>query len=101
MKRKWKSYKGFLHIKCPHCGKEKSFFTKKELAKYHCFQCGHDVILEGKMKLLWVNCPCGNRQKYLTNAEEKMFDVECLDCGMPVAVEWNAKKELYHTIKEE
>jgi DNA-directed RNA polymerase subunit N (RpoN/RPB10) len=32
---------------------------------------------------------------------ETEFDVDCYDCGAPVAVEWNEKKWMYETMKEE
>lgn len=90
-------YKGFLYIKCDHCGKEKGFYTKDKL-QYHKCECGGKTELH-ELKELHINCECGRRFKYLTNKQEKQFDVICLECGQPVAVEWNQKKEAYETIQ--
>lgn len=95
-----KKYRGFMHIRCPHCGKIRTFCSRVEQTHYHCFECGHDVELEENLKIAWVNCQCGTRHKYFTNMTDKMFDIECVACGAPVAVEWNHKKKLYQTIKE-
>ena len=36
----------------------------------------------------------------MTNMTDTAFDINCLDCGAPVAVQWNEKKGLYETIRE-
>ena len=38
-----------------------------------------------------------------TEREEvkRTFDVNCIECGTPVAVKWNSRKKLYDTIREE
>lgn len=33
-------YKGFLYIRCQHCGTEKAFYTENRLKEHHCFVCG-------------------------------------------------------------
>ena len=50
---------------------------------------------------LYMKCECGRQARYLTNMTETEFDVDCYDCGAPVAVEWNEKKWMYETMKEE
>lgn len=50
------------------------------------------------LKPLYVNCQCGQKFKYMTNMDEDMFDVKCIECGNPVAVLWNSKKMIYQTI---
>lgn len=92
-------YKGFMHIKCKACGEEKGFMMRKESDRYHC-DCG--VVTEFREPLvpLFVNCECGGRFRYLTNVTESAFDINCLDCSMPVAVKWNEKKRVYEPIRE-
>lgn len=94
-----RGYSGFLLIRCKHCGEIKGFYGKAQITKYKCNDCGGSTDLN-KLKVLWMNCECGNRMKYLTNMTDRMFDVTCNRCGNPVAVEWNDKKEVYQPIGE-
>lgn len=89
-------YKGFLYLKCESCGQVKGFCTKG-ISEYTC-TCGHVTPLND-LKPLHVNCQCGSNFKYMTNMEEEMFDIKCIDCGNPVSVSWHPKKKLYQTIK--
>ena len=93
-------YKGFLYIKCPKCGAVKGFTARKPTDHYHCDCCGARSEFDGPLVPLWVNCECGRSFHYFTNMEEPAFDINCLECGMPVAVEWNSKKHMYVTIRE-
>lgn len=96
----WKpKYKGFLYIKCPECEHVKGFYTKKEMDRYHCENCDATTEFEKPLVLMWVNCECGGRFRYMTNMTDPVFDVVCLECGSPVAVQWNERKGLYETIK--
>jgi len=92
-------YKGFMYIKCPVCGKEKGTCLKKESDHYHCDNCSKRSEFEKPLVPLWINCECGKRFKYLTNMTESMFDINCLNCGAPVAVKWNEDKQIYETIR--
>lgn len=64
-----------------------------------CEKCGHKEPFKEPLKLAWVHCECGRMSKYLTNRTEEMFDINCINCGTPVAVKYNAKKGIYETIK--
>jgi len=92
-----KKYSGFLHIRCK-CGAEKSFFTKTGLSFYKCAECGERTELKD-LKLAFLHCECGEHLRYLTNETERMFDLNCIDCGQPVAMKYNEKKKLYETIR--
>lgn len=92
-----KKYSGFLHIRCK-CGAEKSFFTKAGLSFYKCAECGERTELNN-LKLALLHCECGEHLRYLTNETERMFDLNCIDCGQPVAMKYNEKKKLYETIR--
>ena len=48
---------------------------------------------------MYVNCDCGSTSRYKPNMIENMFDMDCLNCGQPVAVSWNEKKRVYETIR--
>lgn len=99
MTDKTKGYKGFLMIRCKSCGHTKAFCSKYELNWCKCQECGEKTILED-LRMLWANCECGRRAHYYTNIEDPVTEVNCLTCGAPVAVEWNAKKKCYQTIRE-
>lgn len=92
-------YTGFLHIQCPECGEISSFCAKKPIKEYTCKNCGAHEKLEN-LTSLYVDCECGRHSIYRTNRPEEMFDIACIDCGAPVAVEWNDKKGIYQTIKQ-
>lgn len=95
------SYKGFLYVKCPKCGTVRGFCAKEQMDGYHCFECGADMPFTKELVPLHINCQCGGRFKYMTNITDNAFDVNCLECGAPVAVCYNTKKKLYETIREE
>lgn len=97
MHDKERGYSGFLHIRCK-CGAEKSFFAKVGLGFYKCTECGERTELKD-LKRVFLNCECGGRIRYLTNETSEMFDLNCLDCGQPVAMKYNEKKKLYETIR--
>lgn len=90
-------YGGFLYIKCSSCGKVKGFCAKTRLSNFRC-DCGSLTRLEHLVPL-FMRCECGRNSKYLTNMEEPAFDINCYDCGNPVAVAWNPGKKQYETIR--
>lgn len=92
-----KSYRGFLYIKCQHCGEERGFCAKQPVSEYKCRTCGKVTPFE-ELADLNVDCECGKHFYYHTNMTEYAFDVDCIECGTPVAVKWNKKKKMYVTI---
>lgn len=99
MTGKTKGYKGFLMISCKECGHVNTFCSKNKISQYKCPECGKRTTLKD-LRLLWANCECGKISRYFTNIEDPVTEVNCVDCGMPVAVTWNAKKACYQTIRE-
>ena len=91
-------YGGFLHIKCQCCGKKRTFCSKHKIKSCKCKECGEETKLKDLVQL-YTNCECGRKAAYWTNMTEKAFDVRCVDCGQPVAVMYNKKKNLYETIQ--
>ena len=91
-------YKGFFYTICPECGDIRGFCSKKEIEGFHCFKCGADVPFTEELLPLYVNCECGHHFKYMTNMKEEMFDINCIDCGNPVAVRYNEKRNSFETI---
>ena len=98
IRRENDGYGGFLHIKRKHCGKEKTYCSKHGIKYHECKNCGERTELKDLVRL-YTNCECGRKAAYWTNMTEKAFDVRCVDCGQPVAVMYNKKKNLYETIQ--
>ncbi len=93
-----RGYAGFLHIRCGHCGKTKTFCAKHQLSYYGCKECGKKTDLKN-LKLAFINCECGGTARYFTNETAELIELNCINCGMPVALKYNAKKKLYETIR--
>lgn len=91
--------KGFLYVKCPSCGHERGLYAKQNITSHKCRACGRVFKLQNMVPMK-IRCQCGKQLNYMTNSQEKMFDVACIDCGNPVAVEWNKKKGIYQSIEE-
>lgn len=93
-----RTYKGFLYIECPDCHETHGFHSKYDMTYYRCKSCGHKSDLPALVPL-YVKCQCGRSFAYQTNKTEPLFDINCLECGCPVPVEYNAKAESYKTIE--
>ena len=85
MTQELRGYAGFLHIRCEHCGKTKTFCTKHQLSYYGCKECGKKTDLKD-LKLAFINCECGGRTRYFTNETAELIEQNCINCGMPVAL---------------
>ena len=93
-----KKYKGFLLIKCQHCGEVRGFNSRNEISSYKC-DCGGETPL-GKLIPLTALCECGKRWRYLTNLTQDSYELNCIHCGSPIPVFFNDKKGKYETILE-
>lgn len=91
-------YKGFLLVKCEECGKLRGFCAKSPATSSRC-ECGHRTELHG-LKPAFLKCKCGSQFKYKTNATEEVFDFPCLQCGNPVDLQLNKRKNAYVTIED-
>lgn len=94
--REPEEYKGFLLIKCEKCGKIRGFCAKTPTNKHRC-ECGHITELHD-LKRAYLECKCGGRYKYNTNVTDDTFDYPCLNCGSPVDMELNKRRNAYVTI---
>lgn len=68
-----RGYTGFLHIRCEHCGKTKTFCAKHQLSYYGCKECGKKTDLKD-LKLAFINCECGGTARYFTNETAELID---------------------------
>lgn len=93
-----KGYRGFLYVKCVHCGNEWGLNAREERTSVHCNNCGKDTELSDVVRA-YVNCECGGRFTYLTNSTEACFDINCLKCRAPVPLMYNKAKRCYETIR--
>ena len=75
----------------------KTFCAKKPMSVYHCYDCGTDTALANNMTPVYANCECGKRSRYMTNVTEWGFDLTCVVCGAPVAVEYRPGINQYQT----
>lgn len=93
-----RKYRGFLVVKCEHCGKTKGFLARQEISNYRC-DCGGITPL-GDLVPLTALCECGKRWRYMTNMTDDSFEINCIHCGSPIPVFWNDKKHKYETLFE-
>lgn len=93
------TYRGFVYWKCKKCGSVRGFCLKKESKGIHCMNCGDDSLFDEPLKPLYANCECGQHSRYMTNMDEEMFDMDCIDCGAPIPIKWNDHDKCYQTIK--
>lgn len=89
-------YKGFLMIKCEKCGTVKGFCAKTPICEYKC-ECGGRTKLHN-LKMVHLHCKCGSHFKYKTNITDERFEYNCLECGSPVDLELNGRRNTYVTI---
>ena len=92
-------YRGFLYVKCPVCGNTYGYCSSESTTHFYCRQCGRKHTFTEPLKPLHLNCECGKHSKYMTNMDEEMFDVICIQCKSPVAVRYNGKRKSYETIR--
>ncbi|MBR4934465.1 MAG: hypothetical protein IKZ01_01190 [Anaerotignum sp.] len=94
-----KRFKGFVHMECEHCGEIVSTCLKGYFLHYICNHCGQKTkMTDDNMRKVNMKCQCGKEFYYHTNRTDGMFDIECVNCGNPVTVEWNKKEKAYATI---
>ena len=91
-------YRGFLLIKCKHCGKIKGFCAKTPISEFTC-GCGEKTELYS-LKPAHLHCKCGSNWKYKTNITDEAFDYNCLNCGSPIDLELNSRRNTYVTITD-
>lgn len=97
---KYLSYRGFLHMKCSHCGELRAFFTKEPITSYRCKECGKETPFDEPLKNMELSCPsCGKVFRYRTNSKEPQITHTCIECGAPVDMEYVEKKDCYMTMK--
>ena len=89
-------FKGFLYLRCDVCGKFKAFMPKSPISHYKC-DCGEKTELKD-VRVMKVQCKCGQKFKYLTNAKDDLISIDCLACGSPVDLEYHERKHEYVTI---
>lgn len=87
-------YRGFVFLRCPKCGKERAFCAKEPLTRYVCRDCGASSELPPPTRA-YIHCECGNTARYMTNITDWCFDIPCIRCGAPCAVEYHAGKRIY------
>ena len=92
--------KGFVLLKCPSCGRKKSFFLKNYQTFERCNDCGATYDIDRRlMRPVYAKCPsCDNEIRWLTNFGGDRIEVKCKSCGAPIDCELNSKGSAYTTI---
>lgn len=92
-----KAYSGFLSLRCAHCGDEATYCSRYPLTYHKCRACGEKTELQD-MSLATASCECGASSRYMTNQSQWGFDIPCVICGSPVAVEHRSGEHVYSTV---
>ena len=87
-------YKGFLLIKCGHCGETRGFCAKQPIDEYRCNECGEKTKLTG-LRRMFMDCECGRHSRYYTNETADVVTHNCIECGAPVDMMLNARRTTY------
>lgn len=90
-------YKGFLFIRCEHCGETRGFNAKVPIDEYKCSECGGKTKLIG-LRPAHLDCECGKHWKYQTNETADVLTINCINCGQPVDMMLNARRTAYTSI---
>lgn len=90
-------YKGFLFIKCEHCGETRGFNAKVPIDEYKCSECGGKTKLKG-LRPAHLDCECGKHWKYQTNETADVLTINCINCGQPVDMMLNSRRTAYVSI---
>ena len=88
-------WRGFLIIKCEHCGKVRAFNAKREIYAYRC-GCGEETPLSD-LKPLYLRCKCGGDFRYKTNLQVEHTEHKCINCGNMVKIRLNDRGTAYVT----
>ena len=91
-------YRGFLLIKCEHCGQRKSFNANSPIDTFRCEKC-HQYTPLKNLTPVFAECECGKRWKYRTNETTDLLEINCLECGSPISLSLNTRKKVYATIR--
>lgn len=93
-----REYKGFLLIKCQHCGKLKGFCPKTPIQTFLC-ECGGQTPIQNMVQAT-ASCKCGKNWVYRTNADDRTIEINCIKCGGPIDLVWNVRKGRYVTLQD-
>lgn len=93
-------FTGFLYVRCEKCGQERGFCAKTPISSCYCRECGGKTELKN-MRRVKIWCECGSAYRYHTNIQDAAFDMPCLSCEAPVALEWNENKNRYQPMNSE
>lgn len=96
------TYKGFLYIKCKHCGAIKGFCSKHPLSFYKCDCCGETTEFnDERMVKMIIDCVnCGSHFEYHTNIREDEILYDCIKCQSPVDLVYNARRRQFNSLNK-
>lgn len=93
-------YKGFLYIKCKHCGAIKGFCAKTPLSFYKCDCCGEKTeFSDERMVKMRIDCMnCGSHFDYHTNITDDMILYDCIKCQSPIDLVFNERRNQFNNL---
>lgn len=93
--------KGFVYMVCGKCGARRSFNLKEPSDYGYCKKCGGKTLLSKQsIRGVKVECECGKTYHYITNAQDDLLEIDCIECGTPMCVEYNKKTNRYENIRD-
>lgn len=92
--------KGFVILKCPHCGEARVSFFRQPQSAFRCFRCKRESPADlNEMRTAYTKCPCcENELVYRTNFTAEYMEVPCKKCGAPIDCRLDADGTAYNTI---
>ena len=94
-------FTGFLYVRCEKCGQERGFCAKKRPFLRATAGSAAGKRSSKNMRQVKIWCECGSAYRYHTNIQDAAFDMPCLNCEAPVALEWNENKNRYQPMNSE
>lgn len=93
-------YQGNMHLGCPKCGKNSSFYMNKEQEGYICNHCKTYSRFATPLVPAWEYCKDCGLTKYMTNLTDMEFTKKCHKCGKLLTLRWDEEAAAYKTVPE-
>lgn len=80
-------YKGFLLLRCEHCGAVKGWNAKTPTCYHRCTECKGETELKDLHNMRAKCGFCGRVWSYKTNLTDRLAETNCVACGAPITME--------------
>nr|DAU24505.1 MAG TPA: Protein involved in formate dehydrogenase formation [Caudoviricetes sp.] len=89
------SYRGFIHFKCPFCGKTTNTNMRNNQKGFTCPSCGNPYYFTESLRKVHLKCSCGEEYSYWTNLKTRLISIDCISCKEPMTAYFNEKAQRY------